>query len=160
MPLLTTLAAVAGIIGAGTSAGLGIHQAVTAPGAPKPAAATTPAGPTPAEQAQTQKQQQASVASTLPGIESLTSGYANPGYYAQQGGLAAGVAGQPGGDNAASRAIEQTFGLPPGSLSGGGAGGPSSSSKPFTPATAETAQGAFPTGTADLSQFVNTFFKG
>jgi hypothetical protein len=161
MPLLSTLAAVATIIGAGTSAGLSIDQAVTAPGAPKPVAPTAPAGPTPQQQQQTQAAQAAAVGQAAPAIEGLTSGFANPGYYAQQGALSAGVAGQPGGDASATRAIEQAFGLPPGSIAGGGSGGPSTPAKPFTPSgVGDPSVGAFPTSTTDLSSYVNTFFKG
>jgi hypothetical protein len=94
----------------------------------------------------------------LPTIEGLTSGFANPDYYAQQGGVAAGTAGQPGGQGAALLAVEQALGLPQGTLTGGTA---SATPKKFTPAGAGgTNQGAFPTGPADLSDFVSTFFKG
>jgi len=103
-------------------------------------------------------QQKAAVGEQLPTIEGLTSGFANPGYYAQQGGVAAGTAGQPGGQSAALAAVEQALGLPTGTLSG--AGGPGAVKK-FTPAGAGAPNaGAFPSGPADLSQFVSTFFKG
>ncbi len=157
---LPAIAAIASIGAAGTTIGLDIANAGGG-GAPKPAAAVPPPGPTSADQAAQQKQTQAAVAQQTPTIEGLTSGYANPGYYAQQGAVQAGVAGQPNADNSALRAVEQAFGLTPGSLAGGSAGGASSAAKPFTPAgVGDPKQGAFPTGTTDLSDFVNTFFKG
>jgi hypothetical protein len=158
--LLPAIAAIGTIASAGTS--IGLEVANSGGGPPKPAVAP---GPTPQQQAQTALQQKEAVGQQLPTIEGLTSGYANPEYYGQQGALAAGVAGQPGGTGAAAAAVEKAFGLPPGTLSAGGTGGggggaPGTPSK-FTPAgTGGTNQGAFPTGTTDLSEFVNTFFKG
>jgi hypothetical protein len=161
MPLLATLAAIAGIVAAGTSVGVEGYQLANQPSTPKTPAAVPPPGPTPAQQAQTAANQTAAVGQQAPTLEGLTSGFANPGYYAQQGALAAGVAGQPGGQGSAAAAIEQTFGLPPGTLTGGGGTAPSSAAKPFQPAgVGDPSQGAFPASTTDLSSFVSTFFKG
>jgi len=152
---LPAIAAIASIGSAGTAIGLDIAN--SGGGGSK---ATPPPVATTAQQQQTQQAETAAVGQAAPTIEGLTSGYANPGYYAQQGSLQAGTAGEPNDQNASARAIEQAFGLPPGSIGGGG-GGPSSSTKPFTPAgVGNPSQGAFPTGTTDLSSFVNTFFKG
>jgi hypothetical protein len=155
---LPAIAAAATIGAAGTTIGLDIANAGGG-GTPSAApATTTPAGPTPAQQLQ----QKEAVSQQLPTIEGLTSGFANPDYYAQQGGVAAGTAGQPGGNAAALRAVEQAFGLPPGSLSGLSApGGTTGTPAKFTPSgSGATNQGAFPTGTSQLSEFVNTFFRG
>lgn len=152
---LGVIASIVGIAGTGTEVGLSLANQ---PGTPKPPT-TTPAVPTPAQAAQTAEAQKAAVSQQLPTIEGLTSGYANPGYYSQQGALAAGTAGQPGGSASAMAAVEKAFGLPPGTLTGGGGGTPSTAN--FKPAgVGDTGQGAFPTGTTDLSNFVNTFFKG
>jgi hypothetical protein len=159
MPLLTTLAAIATIAGAGVSSGLAIDQAVTAPCAPKPAAPATPPPPTAQQQAQQRQQTEAAVGQQLPTLEGLTSGYANPGYYAQQGATAAGVAGQPGGNTAAISALEKSLGLPAGSLNPGGGGG-GTSTPPFQPAgTGNANAGAFPTSPADLTEFTNSFIS-
>lgn len=162
MPVLSTLATIATIVGAGVSVGATGYELANQPGTPKPPI-TTPTAPTAAEAAQTAAAQKAAVGQQLPTIEGLTSGYANPGYYSQQGALAAGVAGQPGGESNAMAAVEKAFGFPPGTLTGiaGGGGGTTPSTAKFKPAgVSDTAQGAFPTGTTDLSNFVNTFFKG
>lgn len=152
---LGVIAAITSIAGTGTGLGL---QLANQPDSPKPPAATTPAAPTPQQQAQTALQQKAAVSQQLPTIEGLTSGFANPEYYGQQGAIAAGVAGQPGGTGSAARAVEAAFGLPPGSLAGGGS---NATPAKFTPAgTGTSSSGAFPTGPADLSEFVSTFFKG
>ena len=160
-PLLAALpaiAAIAGIGAAGTTIGLDIANS-GGPSTPSPTTPLAPVGPTPAQQAQTTLQQKAAVGQQLPNIEGLTSGFANPDYYAQQGGVAAGTAGQPGGQGAAMLAVEQALGLPPGTLTGGGTA--SATPKKFTPAGAGgTNQGAFPNSPADLSDFVGTFFKG
>lgn len=160
MPLLSTAALIATIVGAATSVGVEGYQLANQPGTPK-APTPAPTGPTPAQQAATSASQQAAVSQQAPTLEGLTSGFANPGYYAQQGALSAGVAGQPGGESSATAAIEKAFGLPPGTISGGGTAGPSSSAKPFKAAgVGDPSQGAFPSSNSDLSQFVSTFFKG
>jgi hypothetical protein len=153
MPLISTLAAIAGIASAGISGGLAIDNAVSGPGTTPPTPSTTP---TPAQQQQTISQQKAAVSQQLPSIEGLTSGYANPGYYAQQGAAAAGT---PQSSNTALQAVEQAFGFPPGTLSsGGGGGGGAPATKPYTPAGTGTASdGAFPNSPVDLSNFVNSF---
>ena len=162
MPLLSSLAAIATIVGAATSVGVEGYQLSNQPGTPKPPGPAP--GPTPAQQAQTQATQTAAVGQQLPTLEGLTSGYANPEYYGQQGALAAGVAGQSGGAGAAASAVEKAFGLPPGTLSGvkgGGTGGGPGTPDKFKPAGSGTSDvGAIPTGTTDLSSFVNTFFRG
>jgi hypothetical protein len=158
---LPLIAAIGGIASAGTTIGLDLANS-GGPSTPKP---VPPTGPTPAQQQADAAQKTAAVGQQLPTIEGLTSGYANPEYYGQQGALAAGVAGESGGTGAAASAVEKAFGLPPGTLSGvtGGGGGGRASGTPskFTPAgTGGTNQGAFPTGETDLSSFVNTFFRG
>jgi len=153
---LPLIAAIGGIASAGTTIGLDLANS-GGPSTPKP----TPTGPTPSQQQQTQLQEKAAVSEQLPTVEGLTSGFANPEYYAQQGALTSGAASQPGGQNAAMAAVEQAFGLPPGSLSGTTSASAGGTPKKFTPAgSGGTNQGAFPTGTTDLSEFVNTFFKG
>lgn len=156
---LPAIAAIASIGAAGTTIGLDLANS-GGPSTPKP---VPPTGPTPAQQQQDAAQKTAAVSQQLPTIEGLTSGYANPEYYGQQGALAAGVAGQSGGTGAAAAAVEKAFGLPPGTLSAstGGGGGAPGTPQNFKPAgTGGTNQGAFPTGSTDLSEFVNTFFKG
>jgi hypothetical protein len=149
MAFLPALAAIATIASAGTTVGLDIANS-GGPSAPKTPAVT---GPTPAQQQQTQLQEKAAVTQQLPTIEGLTSGFANPGYYAQQGATAAGVAGQPGGQNAAAAAVEKAFGLPPGTLSGA-----SGTPKAFKPVgTGQANTGAFPRDPVQLSDFVNSF---
>jgi hypothetical protein len=153
--ILAIAAPVASIAAAGTTIGLDIANA-GGPSAPKP---TAPAGPTPAQQAQEQTQLKAAVGQQLPTLEGLTSGFANPGYYASQGALNAGVAGQPGGQNAAMAAVEKALGLPPGSLTGGATGGGTPTK--FTPAGVgnSTAAGAFPQNQVNLSEFVDSFMR-
>jgi hypothetical protein len=157
---LPVIAAIAGIGAAGTTIGLDVANA-GGPSMPKP---VPPAGPTPAQQQADAAQKTAAVGQQLPTIEGLTSGFANPDYYGQQGALAAGVAGESGGPGAAASAVEKAFGLPPGTLSGvsgGTGGGAPGTPQKFTPAgTGGTNQGAFPPGETDLSSFVNTFFRG
>lgn len=163
-PLLAALpaiAAIAGIGAAGTTIGLDIAN--SGGGTPAPTA-TTSAAPTPAQLASTLAAQKAAVAQQLPTEEGLTSGFANPGYYAQQGGLAAGVAGQPGGAGASLQAVEQALGLPPGSLSGlgnlTGGGATAAIAKPFKPVgSGQTNAGAFPNDPTALSDFVRSFIS-
>ena len=153
MPLISTLAAIAGIASAGISGGLAIDNAVNAPSTTPPNPSSTT--PTPAQQQQQITQQKAAVSQELPSIEGLTSGYANPGYYAQQAGSQAGV---PQSSNTALQAVEQAFGFPPGTLSSGAGGGGTAATKPYTPAgTGGASDGAFPNSPVDLSNFVNSF---
>lgn len=158
MPLLSALAAIGGLVSAGVSSGLAIDNAVSQPSNPTAGLNLNdgPATPTAAQQQQTITQQKAAVGQQLPNVEGLTSGYANPGYYAQQGATAAGTAGTPTGNNSALEAVEQAFGLPAGSLSKGGGGGAAPTSFPATGTGAATA-GAFPNSPVDLSNFVNSF---
>ena len=157
---LPAIAAIASIGAAGTTIGLDLANA-GGPSMPKP---VPPTGPTPAQQQADKAQKTAAIGQQLPTIEGLTSGYANPEYYGQQGSLAAGVAGQSGGAGAAAAAVEKAFGLPPGTLSastGGGGGGAPGTPDKFKPAGSGTSDvGAIPTGTTDLSPFLNTFFRG
>lgn len=153
MPLLSALAAIGGLVSAGVSSGLAIDNAVNKPSATMP---TAPAAPTPAQQQQSITQEKAAVSQQLPNVEGLTSGFANPSYYAQQGATAAGTVGSPTGSNSALEAVEQAFGLPAGSLSKGGGGAAAPTSFPATGTGAATA-GAFPNSPVDLSNFVNSF---
>lgn len=154
MPLLSALAAIGGLVSAGVSSGLAIDSAVNKPSATMP---TAPTAPTPAQQQQSITQEKAAVSQQLPNVEGLTSGFANPSYYAQQGATAAGTAGSPTGSNSALEAVEQAFGLPAGSLSkGGGGGGAAPTSFPAA-GTGDATKGAFPNSPVDLSNFVNSF---
>jgi hypothetical protein len=137
---LPAIAAIASIAGTGVTVG---ETLANQPGAPKPPAAAP--GPTPAQQAQTRAQQQAAVTENLPTFEAETMGAANPAYYAMLSALSSGVAGQPGGQNAAQRAVAQSFGFP--------------ALPTLTPSTSTSNTSVPPTPTA-LSDFVNSFFRG
>jgi hypothetical protein len=152
VPLISTLAAIAGLVSAGVGTGLEVDSALNKPSTTVPTASTQP---TVAQQTQTNLQEKAAVGQQLPQLEGLTSGFANPGYYAQQGAAAAGTAGSPGGSNTALQAVEQAFGLPPGSL-GPGSGGASSAPSKYTTAGSGTGTGGtYPASPVDLSDFVN-----
>jgi hypothetical protein len=115
---------------------------------PKMPTATAPTGPTPAQQAQTQAQQESVASQQLPNLQELGGGSFSPAYSAMEAALLAGTAGQPGGQNAANRAVANAFGFP--------SGFPPLPS--LTPATATSNTGVPPSPTA-LSDFVNAYFR-
>jgi hypothetical protein len=160
MAFLPALAAIASIGAAGTTVGLDIANAGGGGGTPS---AVAPPAPTPAQQAQTALQQREIAGQQIPTEEGLTSGFLSPAGYGQESALASGIAGQPGGNAAALAAALQSFGLPPSIIAylNSGGGTPAATPAKFTPSgSGATNQGAFPTGTSQLSEFVNTFFRG
>lgn len=108
MPAIVSLLPVIfGAIGASataTEAGLAIHNALTAPGAPP---ATNPmAGPTPTQS----NQITSAVGNSLPTIQSQLGGSVSPEYYLQIGQLLNGFANQPGASGSAQSALNNFLG--------------------------------------------------
>ncbi len=91
---------------AGVSAGTSIYGALNKPSAPK----AGPTGPTPQTAAQNEAQK-ASVAQTLPTLQSLTGGSVSPEYAAQYGATQSGLGNNPAAAGNIQAAINSFFGL-------------------------------------------------
>jgi hypothetical protein len=117
---ITEIAALASIIGAGTSVGLGVKSLVDTPGAPKPPDTT-------AATAAASTQEKEAIARQAPDLQQQLGGAVAPDYYAA---LAEKNAGYAGDSNQGRDALSTFFGgstptslTGPGSTAPGGSGG-------------------------------------